>query len=625
MEVQHAGMNIRNIAIIAHVDHGKTTLVDAILKQTGVFRDNQETEERILDSHALERERGITILAKNTAVFYHGVKINIIDTPGHADFGGEVERTMGMVDGALLVVDAAEGPMPQTRYVLQKALSRGLRPIVFINKIDRKDARPLEVWDEVLDLFIDLGADDAQADFPVLWGVARDGLAAADLDAALASLETSGQRSIEPLLECIVKHVPPPQVEQGPLQLMVTNLDYDDYVGRIALGRIQRGVIQRGMQVGICRSDTDGVRQGRVAHLYTFSQLRREPVDNAAAGEIVALAGIETIAIGDTIVDWEHPEPLPALTVDEPTITVVFRVNDGPLAGRDGSYVTSRQLRERLIRAARNDVALRVDETDSPDAFEVCGRGELHLSVLIETMRREGYEFTVSKPQPVLKRIDGQLQEPLELVNVEVPTEYAGTVIELLGTRKGEMLDMQSYGDGMSRLVFIVPARGLVGFRSRFLTETKGQGLLHHSFHSYGPHRGEIQDRVNGSVVAWEAGTATAYAILGVQERARLFIEPGTEVYEGMIIGENSRPQDLEVNIARKRKVDNMRSSTAEVTERLDAPRRLSLEDALAFIALDELVEVTPTVIRLRKAILDRSKRQSQQKKEQRAAVERRE
>lgn len=618
-------MNIRNIAIIAHVDHGKTTLVDAILKQTGVFRDNQETEERILDSHALERERGITILAKNTAVFYHGVKINIIDTPGHADFGGEVERTMGMVDGALLVVDAAEGPMPQTRYVLQKALSRGLRPIVFINKIDRKDARPLEVWDEVLDLFIDLGADDAQADFPVLWGVARDGLAAADLDAALASLETSGQRSIEPLLECIVKHVPPPQVEQGPLQLMVTNLDYDDYVGRIALGRIQRGVIQRGMQVGICRSDTDGVRQGRVAHLYTFSQLRREPVDNAAAGEIVALAGIETIAIGDTIVDWEHPEPLPALTVDEPTITVVFRVNDGPLAGRDGSYVTSRQLRERLIRAARNDVALRVDETDSPDAFEVCGRGELHLSVLIETMRREGYEFTVSKPQPVLKRIDGQLQEPLELVNVEVPTEYAGTVIELLGTRKGEMLDMQSYGDGMSRLVFIVPARGLVGFRSRFLTETKGQGLLHHSFHSYGPHRGEIQDRVNGSVVAWEAGTATAYAILGVQERARLFIEPGTEVYEGMIIGENSRPQDLEVNIARKRKVDNMRSSTAEVTERLDAPRRLSLEDALAFIALDELVEVTPTVIRLRKAILDRSKRQSQQKKEQRAAVERRE
>ena len=608
-------MNIRNIAIIAHVDHGKTTLVDAILKQTGVFREHQETEERILDSHDLERERGITILAKNTAVFYNGVKINIVDTPGHADFGGEVERTMGMVDGALLVVDAAEGPMPQTRYVLQKALSRGLKPIVFINKIDRKDARPLEVWDEVLELFLDLGADDAQADFPVLWGVARDGLAADDLDEALASLGTTGERGVQPLLDCIIRHVPPPQVEQGPLQLMVTNLDYDDYVGRIALGRIQRGVIRRGMQVGICRSDAEGVRQGRVAHLYTFSQLRREPVESAEAGEIVAVAGMESISIGDTIVDQEHPEPLPALTVDEPTITVVFRVNDGPLAGRDGSYVTSRQLRERLLRAARNDVALQVSETESPDAFEVRGRGELHLSVLIETMRREGYEFTVSKPQPVLKCIDGQLQEPLELVNIEVPTEHAGTVIELLGARKGEMLDMQSQANGTSRLVFIVPARGLVGFRNRFLTETKGQGVLHHSFHAYGPHRGEIQDRVNGSVVAWEAGTATAYAIANIQERARLFIEPGTEVYEGMIIGENSRPQDLDVNIARKRKVYNMRSSTAEITERLDAPRRLSLEDALAFIALDELVEVTPKAIRLRKAILDRTKRHSQQKK----------
>lgn len=616
-------MNIRNIGIIAHVDHGKTTLVDAILKQTGVFRDNQETEERILDSHALERERGITILAKNTAVFYNGVKINIVDTPGHADFGGEVERTLAMVDGALLVVDAAEGPMPQTRYVLQKALSHGLKPIVFINKIDRKDARPLEVWDEVLELFLELGADDTQADFPVLWGVARDGLAAEDLDEAMASLGTAGERSIRPLLDCIVRHVPPPRVERGPLQLMVTNLDYDDYVGRIALGRIQRGVIRRGMQVGICRSDAAGIRQGRVAHLYIFSQLRRESVEQAEAGEIVAVAGIETVSIGDTIVDWEHPEPLPALTVDEPTITVIFRVNDGPLAGRDGSFVTSRHLRERLLRAARSDVALRVNETDSPDAFEVCGRGELHLSVLIETMRREGYEFTVSKPQPVLKRIDGQVHEPLELVNIEVPTEYAGTVIELLGARKGEMLDMQSHGNGTSRLVFLVPARGLVGFRNRFLTETKGQGILHHSFHSYGPYRGEIQDRINGSVVAWEAGTATAYAIANIQERARLFIEPGTEVYEGMIIGENSRPQDLDVNIARKRKVDNMRSSTAEITERLDPPLRLSLEDALAFIALDELVEVTPKAIRLRKAILDRNKRHSQQKKGQQATSQR--
>lgn len=604
-------MKLRNVAIIAHVDHGKTTLVDAILKQTGVFRENQVTEERILDAHALERERGITILAKNTAVFYRDHKINIVDTPGHADFGGEVERVIGMVDGALLVVDAAEGPMPQTRYVLQKALAAGLRPLVMVNKIDRQDARPLEVLDEILDLFIELGADDRQIDFPVLWGVARDGMASADLDEALAAVGTRGPHGITPLLDAIIDHVPPPSVEEGPLQLLVTNLDYDDYIGRIALGRIQRGQIRRGMSVAVCRSDSPEVRTFRVAQLFTFARLQREPTEAADAGEIVAVAGIDDIAIGDTIADPERPEPLPALRVDEPTLTVIFRVNDGPFAGRDGTYVTSRQLRDRLWREARTNVALRVSETDQADAFEVSGRGELHLGVLMETMRREGYEFTVSKPQPVLKWIDGVLHEPLEEVIVEVPTEYAGTVIELLGVRRGEMADMQTGDDGTTRLRFIVPARGLVGFRSLFLTETKGYGILHHSYYGYGPHRGEIPERSTGSVVAWEQGVATAYAILQVQERARLFIEPGTEVYEGMIIGENSRPYDLDVNIAKKRKLDNMRSSTAEVTERLHAPRKLSLEEALAFIAVDELVEVTPKEIRLRKAILDRNRRQS--------------
>lgn len=604
-------MQIRNVAIIAHVDHGKTTLVDSILKQTGVFRANQPTDERILDFNDLERERGITILAKNTAVFYRDVKINIVDTPGHADFGGEVERTIGMVDGALLIVDAAEGPLPQTRYVLQKALQRGLKPIVVVNKIDRSDARPYEVVDEVLELFLDLGANDEQADFPILYAAGREGVADRDLERARAALEGAAPKTIHPLLDAIVEYVPSPSVDPtGPLQMMVTSLEHDDYVGRILVGRIERGRVETGRQVVVCRSDSSKKVQGRVMQLYTYAKLTRTPAESATAGDIVAIAGIADAEIGDTLTDPEHVEPLPALTVDEPTLTVIFRVNDGPLAGRDGEYVTSRQLRDRLWREARTNVALRVSETDSPDAFEVRGRGELHLSILIETMRREGYEFTVSKPQPVLKEIDGVLCEPLEFVTVEVPEEYSGTVIELFGGRKGELVNMTAGRDGTVRLEFIVPARGLVGFRSRFLTETRGYGLMWHSFHGYGPHRGDIPTRSSGSVVAWEAGTATAYAILNIQERARLFIEPGTEVYEGMIIGENSRPQDLDVNIARKRQVSNIRQSTAEVLEKLDAPVKMSLEDALAFINTDELVEVTPKTIRMRKRILSRVARQ---------------
>lgn len=616
-------MQIRNVAIIAHVDHGKTTMVDAILRQTGVFRAHQEAADRVLDSSDLERERGITILAKNTAVFHDDVKINIVDTPGHADFGGEVERIIGMVDGALLIVDAAEGPLPQTRYVLQKALGRGLKPIVVVNKIDRKDARPYEVLDAVLDLFLELGASDEQAEFPVIWAVAREGIASDDLDQVVAAMGGVAAIGIRPLLNAIVEHVPPPQVDSsGPLQIMVTSLEHDEYVGRIAVGRIERGRVKAGMSVSLCRSDVEGVRHARVAQLYTYAQLKRQPATTAEAGDIIAIGGIPDVEIGDTLADVEHPEPLPALTVDEPTLTVVFRVNDGPMAGREGTYVTSRQIRDRLFRETRTNVALKVSETDTTDAFEVRGRGELHLGILIETMRREGYEFTVSKPQPLLKEIDGEMSEPLEYATVEVPQEHAGTVIELFGARKGEMVNMAPNSEGGVKLEFIVPARGLVGFRSQFLTETKGYGVMWHTFHGYGPHRGEIPSRTTGSVVAWEPGNATTYAIVGVQERARLFIEPGTEVYEGMVIGENSRPQDLEVNIARKRQVTNMRSANAEIAEKLDAPVRLSLEDALAFIAVDELVEVTPQSIRLRKLVLDRSKRQHAKKKAEAMARE---
>lgn len=609
-------MNIRNVAIIAHVDHGKTTLVDALLKQTGTFHAREKTADRVLDSMDLERERGITILAKNTSVFYDDVKINIVDTPGHADFGGEVERIIRMVDGVLLVVDAAEGPLPQTRYVLQKALEQGLQPIVVVNKIDRQDARPYDVLDEVLDLFIELGADDDQVEFPVLWSVARDGIASEDLDEVRRAMETGEFIGIQPLLSTIVQHVPAPNVHvDGAFQMLVTALEYDDYVGRLAVGRIERGTAREGMAVQLCRSDSGKSHNGNVAQLYTYERLERRAVEQIQAGDIVALSGMPSVAIGDTITDPEHAEPMPALQVDEPTLTMIFRVNDGPFAGREGEFVTSRQLRERLFKEAHTNVALQVNDTDSADAFEVRGRGELHLSILIETMRREGYEFTVSKPEPVLKRENDKVLEPLEFATVEVPQEYAGTVIELFGERKAEMTDMVTGDDGTVRLEFIVPARGLVGFQSRFLTETRGYGVMWHTFHGYDEHRGAIPGRTTGSVVAWEEGVATAHAMIGVQERARLFIEPGTEVYEGMVIGENSRPEDLEVNIARKRNVSNVRSAHAEIAEKLDSPVKMSLEQALAYISLDELVEITPKSIRLRKRILDRSERHHAHKK----------
>ncbi|MDI6710606.1 MAG: translational GTPase TypA [Thermoanaerobacterales bacterium] len=602
-------MEIRNVAIIAHVDHGKTTLVDAVLKQTGVFRPGQDVGERILDSNDLERERGITILAKQTGVFHRGAKINIVDTPGHADFGGEVERIMNMVDGALLIVDAAEGPLPQTRYVLDKALAAGVVPIVVVNKIDRPDARVEEVLDEVLDLFIDLGADERQLDFPVFYASARLGIAAPDLEQARRQMGGQEPGSVLGLLDCILEHVPAPGGDpEAPFQLLVTNLDYDDYIGRLVIGRVQRGRVRLRDPLMRCRGGQPWQVPFEVSGLFTFDRLRRVPAGDAGAGEIVALAGLEDVNVGDTLCAPDHPEPLPPLEVDEPTLTVIFRVNDGPFAGREGRMVTARQLGERLQKEALTNVALRVGRTASPDAFEVSGRGELHLGILMETMRREGYEFSVSKPQVVWRTVDGVRQEPLERVTCDVPNEYVGAVMETLGARKGDLVEMRR-GMETVRLVYVVPARGLIGFAGEFVTLTRGYGVLHQNFEGYGPSRGEIPGRGTGSVVAMEDGEATAYAIANTQERARLFIEPGTPVYAGMVVGENSRPQDLEVNICKKKHVSNVRSSTADIAVKIDPPRRLRLEEALAFIAEDELVELTPRSIRLRKAVLDRGER----------------
>lgn len=604
-------MELRNIAIIAHVDHGKTTLVDGILKQSGVFRENQAVNERVLDSFDLERERGITILAKNTAVFYRGYKINIVDTPGHADFGGEVERVLTMVDGALLVVDAVEGPMPQTRFVLKKALERGLKPIVVVNKIDRQFARPAQVLDEVFELFLALGADDEQLDFPVVYASGIAGVASLDLDKALEQL-SAGNGNLQDLLEVIVGHVPAPQGDPSrPLQVLVTNLDYDDYVGRLAIGRVENGVLRQGSRVAIVRGGADKFVLGKAAQLYTFESLRRVPAQEVVAGDILALAGLEDIAIGDTITDPDNPRALPPLTVDEPTLTMLFRVNDSPFAGREGKYLTSRHLRERLFKEQVKDVALRVQETDAPDVFRVSGRGELHLSILIEKMRREGYELAISKPEAITKQGPNGLEEPLELLTIDLPQEYVGAVMEEVGRRKGEMQNMTPFGEGRIKLDFIIPTRGLIGFNGKFLTLTNGKGVIYYSFYGYGSHRGPIEGRNNGALIAWEQGVATAYAITSIQERGTLFIEPGVEVYEGMIIGANSRPQDMDVNIAKKKHVTNMRSSTAEITVKLDAPKQMSLEDALEFIAEDELVEVTPKSIRMRKAVLDKKKRRS--------------
>lgn len=602
-------MEIRNVAIIAHVDHGKTTLVDAILRQTGVFRPGQDVGERVLDSNDLERERGITILAKQTGVVYRDAKINIVDTPGHADFGGEVERIMNMVDGVLLVVDAAEGPLPQTRYVLDKALAAGVVPIVVVNKIDRSDARIEDVLDEILDLFIELGADEHQLEFPVFYAVARQGIAAADLEQARRQMNGQEAKSIFSLLDCVLATVPPPGGDtDGPFQLMVTNLDYDDYIGRLVIGRIQRGCVRMHDTLVRCRGGETWQTSFQVNGLYTFSRLCRVPAEEAAAGEIIALAGLTEVNVGDTLCAVEQVEPLAPLTVDEPTLTVMFRVNDGPFAGKDGRMITSRQLGERLFKEALTNVALRVRRTDSPDVFEVSGRGELHLGILMETMRREGYEFTVSKPQVVWRECNGQLQEPLERLTCDVPNDYVGAVMENLGGRRGELVEMRQ-GIETMRIVYTVPARGLIGFSGEFVTITRGYGVLHQNFEGYAPYRGEIPGRGTGSVVAMENGEATAYAIANTQERATLFVEPGVPVYAGMVVGENSRPQDLEVNIAKKKHVSNVRSATSDIAVKIDAPRRLRLEEALAFIAEDELVEMTPKSIRLRKAVLDRGER----------------
>lgn len=593
--------NIRNIAIIAHVDHGKTTLVDGMLRQSGIFRENEQVQERVMDSNDLERERGITILSKNTSVRYKDIKINIVDTPGHADFGGEVERVLKMVDGVLLLVDAFEGPMPQTRFVLRKALQMNLKPIVVVNKIDRPEARPREVVDEVLDLFIELGADDDQLEFPVVYASSREGYAVLDIN--------DERRDLEPLFKTIIERVPAPAGEEDkPLQFLVSNIDYDDYVGRIAVGRVDRGRISAGQQVAVCKKDGT-VYRSRTGRIYVFEGLKRIECEEAGVGEIVAVSGIDDINIGETICDAEVPEPLPFVDIDEPTVSMTFSVNDSPFAGREGTYVTSRHLRDRLFKELETNVSLRVEETDSPDSFKVSGRGELHLSILIETMRRQGYEFQVSKPKVILKEIDGVVCEPIELLMIDVPEEYMGTVMEKLGSRKAEMTDMRSAAEGYVRLEFKIPARGLIGYRSEFLTDTKGNGIMNHIFYGYEPYKGEITQRQRGSLVAWEDGEAVTYGLYNAQERGTLFITPGTMVYEGMIVGENSRNEDIVVNVCKKKHVTNMRAAGSDEALRLTSPRILSLEQALEFISDDELVEVTPKNIRLRKRILDTEQR----------------
>ncbi len=598
--------DIRNIAIIAHVDHGKTTLVDGLLKQSGIFRQNQKVEERVLDSNELERERGITILSKNTAVYYKGIKINIIDTPGHADFGGEVERVLKMVDGVLLLVDAFEGPMPQTRFVLKKALALNLPAIVVINKIDRPDARINQVIDEVLELFIDLGADDSQIEFPVVYASAREGFAKLNLE--------DPSRDLEPLFKTIIDYVPAPEGDsEAPLQLLITTLDYDDYVGRIAIGRIFRGTTLSGNEYALCKKDGT-VEKVKVSNLFAFNGLKRERISSASIGEIIAITGIEDIDIGETIADIDNPEPVPYVSIDEPTLSMIFSANTSPFAGQEGEYVTSRHLRERLLREARSNVSLRVEETDSPDSFKVSGRGELHLSVLIETMRREGYEFQVSKPTVIIKEINGRKMEPMESVTIDIPETYLGTVMEKMGARHGQLVNMQNIGSNSVRLEFNIPTRGLLGYRSEFITDTKGEGILNSVFAGYIPYTGDIPTRNRGSLVAFETGESSTYGLYNAQERGTLFIGPQVKVYEGMIVGENSRPQDLDINVCKKKHVTNLRSSTAEEALRLIPPKEMTLEQCLEFIKEDELLEVTPKSLRMRKAILSRQNRQKVKK-----------
>ena len=599
--MSNSGINIRNVAIIAHVDHGKTTLVDGLLKQSGIFRENEQVSERILDSNDLERERGITILSKNTAVFYNDIKINIVDTPGHADFGGEVERVLNMVDGVLLLVDSFEGTMPQTRFVLRKALQLNLRPIVVINKIDRPDARPQEVVDEVLDLFIELGADEDQFEFPVVYASSREGYAVLDL--------SDEPKNLVPLFETIINHIPSPKGSADePLQFLVSSIDYDEYVGRIAIGRIVRGTIKSGQQAVLCKKD--GSQQNiKISKLYSFSGLKRMEAQSCSAGDIIAIAGVSNITIGETVCDVASPEPLPFIDVDEPTMSMTFSVNNSPFAGREGTYVTSRHLRDRLFKELETNVSLRVEETDSPDSFVVSGRGELHLSILIETMRRQGYEFQVSKPNVIYKEVNGEKYEPIEYLIIDVPEDFMGVVMEKLGSRKAEMVNMHSSQQGYMRLEFKIPARGLIGYRSEFLTDTKGNGIMNHVFHDFEPYKGDIPRRTRGSMVAWEDGEAVTYGLYNAQERGTLFITPGTSVYEGMIVGENARSEDIVVNVCKKKHVTNMRASGSDEALRLTPPVILSLEQALEFIEDDELVEVTPKNIRLRKKILNTEQR----------------
>ncbi|HVO19755.1 MAG TPA: translational GTPase TypA [Anaeromyxobacter sp.] len=590
---------IRNVAIVAHVDHGKTTLVDFMLRQAGVFRANEQLVERVMDSNDLEREKGITILAKNTAVTYRGTKINIVDTPGHADFGGEVERALRLVDGVLLLVDAAEGPLPQTRFVLGKALSLGLPSVLVVNKVDRQDARAKEVLDLVYSLYIDLGANEHQIDFPVLYAIAREGKAAHTVQGAFEA------DSLKPLFEAILSHIPAPPAGDGhALQMLVDNLDYDDYVGRLAIGRVASGVVHEGDNIAVLR-DEGRVVPAKVVRLYAFDGLKRVEVPDAGPGEIVCIAGAEEIGIGDTIADPERPEALPRISVEEPTMSMIFKVNDGPFAGREGKYITSRNIRERLYREAYRNVSIRVEDTETPDAFKVVGRGELQLAVIVENMRREGYEVTVSNPEPILKTIEGEVHEPMELLVCDLPEDGVGGVTQSMGSRRGRMVDMQPLGSHRTRLQFRVPARGLIGFRGDFLTLTRGEGIMSSQFDGYEPWQGRIEKRKTGAIVADRVGEVVAYACFYGQERGALFVRPGDKVYSGMIVGEHSHENDIEFNICKEKKLTNIRAAGRDENVILTPPREMSLEMALEWIAEDELVEVTPQSLRLRKKFLD--------------------
>ncbi len=593
--MENTRIDIRNIAIIAHVDHGKTTLVDHMLKQTGAWRENQQVEKRIMDSNALEKERGITILAKNLSVRYKGYKINIIDTPGHADFGGEVERTLKMVDGVLLLVDAAEGPLPQTKFVLKKSLDLGLKPVVVINKIDRKDARPNDVLNEVFDLFVALGASEEQLDFPYVYAVAKQGIAKLSLE--------DDNKNLTPLFDIIIEKVPAPVCfEDEPLQMLISAIDYNDYLGRIGIGRITNGKVKTGDL--IVHINKEGEKENsKISKLYSFENIKRVEVDEIRAGDIGAIAGLEDVDIGDTIASPKKPEPLPFVAIDEPTITMNFMVNNSPFAGLEGRYVTTRNISERLSRELKSNVSLKVEMTDSPDSFKVSGRGELHLAILIENMRREGYELQLSKPQVITKKIDDVLCEPIEHVIIDVPEEFVGIVIEKLGKRKAEMKNMITFNEN-TRLEFLIPSRGLIGYRAEFMTDTKGTGILHHNFQGYEPYKGEIVHRQRGAMVSMESGICSSYAMFKLQERSVFFVEPGTKVYEGMVVGENSRSNDMYVNVTKTKQLTNMRASGADEAIRLEPPTILTLEQAIEWITEDEYVEVTPENIRLRKRYL---------------------